>query len=544
MGSSIFIDIVGSPGPVGPTGPSDEVVAGPTGPTGSGVTGPLGPTAAVGPTGPTGAEVTGPTGPGSGFVSIDKDLSVSSTISGYAQNTGLQVSGSPRGYVSTLINGFQRVVGDGVRTKDVFFSSDNFSGYRYETLVFKPLYNTLIIAGGSSNGVGGTAWVMGRGNSGAIGDGYATNRTSPTSVVGGHRFVSGSIYNGSVVAIKIDGSAWAWGSNSYGQLGVGDTSNRSSPTSVVGGHNFVQVTRTNRNAAGLRSDGTVWCWGINESGIIGDGYNGFIYSRSSPTSVIGNHSFIKVVGGAEYGVNHFVALKADGTAWCWGANYYGNLGEGYSDFQYHRSSPVSVIGNHSFIDIASTLISLGLKADGTVWGWGGSGTYGVGVGDNTTNSRSSPTSVAGEHSFVSVFGGGNKTVGGKKADGSLWSWGGQFIYSWAYGSVGDNTSNSRSSPTSVIGDHSFTNVPTSTVGVKDDGQIWAWGDNKYGNIGNGYINEGINSPITVVNSSYPFVVVPRSVYNISKDDYLYWNSNIAGFDLSPSDRVDLNYVED
>jgi len=515
-GSSLTsIYIVGSTGPTGPTGPG---ITGPAGSTGSGVTGPLGPTAAVGPTGPTGAQVAGPTGPGSGFVGVDKGLSPSAT-SGYAQNTGLQVSESPRGYVSTLINGFQQVVGDGVRSENTFFSSDNFSGYRYDMSISIGFENSGLIVGGSGANAG-KAYCCGYGYWGANGE--ATNRSNRSlfvAVAGNHKFrkiTAGGRYT--MAAIKADGSVWCWGGSFFGPGTIGDNYNvsRSSPTSVVGGHNFVDVVGSRQVMAALRADGTLWCWGTD----VGDGT---LTSRSSPTSVIGDHYFSQITA-CDEGV---MALKPDGTVWAWGQNGSGQLGDGTV---IDKRSPVSVVGNHSFIQIAGGTTSNGLKSDGTVWAWGAFAVNLV--------SRSSPTSVLGNHSFIRIINSRHGMSRGLKSDGTMWSWG--RVYA---GNAGDNSIGEKSSPVSVFGNHSFANVLTEDVGLKSDGTAWIWGSNGTGQLGLGDTS-GRSSPTSVILTPSAFQPTPKFIDNIAVNDYLYWNSNIAGFDLSPSDRVDLDYVKD
>ncbi|MDQ3046761.1 MAG: hypothetical protein M3R27_04370, partial [Bacteroidota bacterium] len=84
-------------------------------------------------------------------------------------------------------------------------------------------------------------------------------------------------------------------------------------------------------------------------------------------------NFIAVEGGHW----HTAGLKKDGTVWCWGHNYFAELGNGTRE---HSIWPVEVIQeNHSEISILKDVVSiatvgyhtLALKKDGTVWGWGG-----------------------------------------------------------------------------------------------------------------------------------------------------------------------------
>ena len=109
----------------------------------------------------------------------------------------------------------------------------------------------------------------------------------------------------------------------------------------------------------LKANGEVWSWGYNLSGQLGDNTTGH---KSSPVIVVGNHSFIEICAGA----SHTIARKENGEVWAWGNNPNGVLGDNTAGNQ--KSSPVIVVGNHSFIEIyASSGHSIARKANGEVW---------------------------------------------------------------------------------------------------------------------------------------------------------------------------------
>lgn len=188
----------------------------------------------------------------------------------------------------------------------------------------------------------GTLWAWGNNNAGQIGNGTTSNYSSPvsTSIGTGNTYIQISGSQDVVAGIQDNGTLWTWGYNNSGALGDGTTSNRSSPVTVVGGFKWKQVSIGGTNAASLapvstaiKSDGTLWAWGTNDYGQIGNGTTSYY---SSPVSVAGGGTNWKQVSA---GLDSVYAIKSDGTFWAWGRNNLGQLSDATSS---NRSSPVSL----------------------------------------------------------------------------------------------------------------------------------------------------------------------------------------------------------
>jgi len=339
----------------------------------------------------------------------------------------------------------------------------------------------------------GATWAWGSNDSGELGTNNATSYSSPVLVVGSHSFASVAAAHytntviGSTLALKRNGEVWAWGNNDFGQAGTNNTTSYSSPVLVVGNHSFMHIRSSGAHSIALKANGEAWAWGRNASGELGDNTT---TNKSSPVLVVGSHVFSTVATGIVS--RHSAALKANGEAWTWGYNGGGELGDNTTA---SKSSPVLVVGSHSFIKIATGYeTTYGLKANGEVWAWGRNADGQL--GDNTITNKSSPVLVVGNHSFIDIRGTNSWTVA-LKANGQVWTWGSNLT-----GNLGDGTETGRSSPVLVVGSHSFIEVGIGRwhcTAIKDTGEMWAWGYNVRGQLGDNTVTS-YSSPVLVVGS--------------------------------------------
>ena len=333
-------------------------------------------------------------------------------------------------------------------------------------------------------------WSWGCASYGILGNNTTTSRSSPVSVVGGFtNWCQASAGGSFTMAVRSSGSAWAWGRNDSSQLGDNSAIDKSSPVSVVGGFtDWCQTSGGGTHTVALRTGGTAWSWGSNVGGTLGICTAG-TPGRSSPMSVVGGFSDWCQ---ASAGTNHSVAVRSSGSAWSWGCNSLGRLGDNTTT---DRSSPVSVVGGFSdWCQVsAGGLHSVAVRTSGSAWSWGRNN-YGQ-LGDNTTTSRSSPVSVVGGFSDWCQVSASGHTVA-IRTSGSAWAWGYNGV-----GRLGDNTLTTRSSPVSVVG--GFTNWcqvsagSVHTVAVRTSGSAWAWGYNRYGRLGDNTVTSS-RSPVSVV----------------------------------------------
>jgi alpha-tubulin suppressor-like RCC1 family protein len=339
--------------------------------------------------------------------------------------------------------------------------------------------------------IGIATWAWGYNGSGQLGDDSITSRQSPVSVVGGFTDwiqVAAAVRHHSL-GVRANGTAWAWGLNSSGQLGDNTTTSRRSPVSVLGSFtDWIQVSGGYSHSLGVRTNGTAWAWGSNASGRLGDNTT---TTRSSPVSVVGGFTdWTQVSAGSA----HSLGVRANGTAWSWGPNFNGALGDNTIT---SRVSPVSVVGG--FTDWTQVSAggdhSLGVRANGTAWAWGNNGSGRLGDSTYTTSRRSPVSVVGGFTDWIQVSAGSIHSLG-VRTNGTAWAWGANL-----YGRLGNNNTTDQSSPVSVVG--GFTDwVQVSaglshSLGVRANGTAWAWGLNSIGQLGDDTITSRV-SPVSVV----------------------------------------------
>lgn len=175
----------------------------------------------------------------------------------------------------------------------------------------------------------GTVWCWGFNSDGQLGravggDPLAPNPT-PVQVGSVTTWTSLSLGTDHACAVRTDGTLWCWGSNISGQLGNGvhveDGLPTPTPTQVGSGTAWTSVSAGEYHACGVQTGGTAWCWGSNVNGELGRAANAV--ANTTPTQVSGTAGWSQISAGGD----QTCAVKAVGTAWCWGRNEYGQLGK-------------------------------------------------------------------------------------------------------------------------------------------------------------------------------------------------------------------------
>jgi alpha-tubulin suppressor-like RCC1 family protein len=256
------------------------------------------------------------------------------------------------------------------------------------------------------------------------------------------------------MAVTADGSVWGWGQNRYGHLGIGSSSETGqySPVpmlSASGSGRFtgaIQVAPGISSTAVLKQDGTVFT--VGWAGPLGDGST---VNRTLPgrVEIAPGVPLVNVVSIAA-GANFYVAVTKQGTAYAWGANNKGQLGDGTTTSRGRAVLVLDANGQPSRGIVAAAGgadFTMFLKSDGTVWATGNNDVGQLGA-SSTTASLANPTLVrdASGAAFGDVVGVSaldSHTVVMRK-DGTVWAWGKN-----SYLQLGDLTTVDRPNPIKV-----------------------------------------------------------------------------------------------
>ena len=220
----------------------------------------------------------------------------------------------------------------------------------------------------------------------------------------------------------------------------------------------------------------LWAWGFNGGSQLGT--NDTI-NRSTPVTVYGSGTEWELLSA---GTSFSSAIKDNGTLWTWGSGGSGELG---NNSGVAKNTPITTFaGGNSWKMISSVRsTSAAIKNDGTLWLWGYNidAQLGINIGGGT---RLTPvTTFAGGTNWNSVSA-GYSNCAGIKNDGTLWVWGYNL-----YGQLGTNDGqNYKSTPvTTFTGGTNWKSVvcamPNSMSAIKTDGTLWVWGRNNFGQLG-------------------------------------------------------------
>ena len=238
---------------------------------------------------------------------------------------------------------------------------------------------------------------------------------------------------------------------------------------LTGDPRVVQLAAGARHTCALQARGTAYCWGSNGKGQLGDGTTRTV--RRAPVQVMGVEDATQIVAGGSF----TCALRRDGTVLCWGSNTEGQMGDGTTGADRPRPGPVAGAERVTQLT-AGAGHACALLRDETVlcWGWNRFAQ----IGDGTEGGFPRATRVLGLSAGVQIDAGWSHTCA-RRRDGTLLCWGFN-----EGGQIGDGTRGdmaNRPSPTPVLGLRDALDVAagaTRSIARTAPDDLWVWGRNE------------------------------------------------------------------
>jgi len=261
------------------------------------------------------------------------------------------------------------------------------------------------------------------------------------------------------------------------------------PGAISTSRNVVSVAAGEQHSLAIDADGNLWAWGETDEGQIGNGT--YLHgSEQTPVQIKAGTKWSAVAAGRF----HSLAIDAGGNLWGWGSNRYGQLGNGnmgyyqIGDLTYEEPIPIQIKAGTKWTAIAAgSDHSLAIDADGNLWVWGhnyygqlGNGNSGEGAHELV------PVQIRAGTKWSAIAAGWDHSLA-IDASGNLWAWG----YN-GFGQLGNGTGGISSAdqaiPVPISPETKWTAIAAGwfhNLAIDASGNLWAWGLNSHGQLGNG-----------------------------------------------------------
>lgn len=306
-------------------------------------------------------------------------------------------------------------------------------------------------------------------------------------------------------AVDGDGRVYTWGNNGFGQLGNGSTtsSNAPQPVSTYGSlqnKTVVSVACGGYHTVAIDRFGAAYAWGYNNHGQLG---NSTRTDTTTPIRVYIGPMGTVGVRAISCGLYHTAAIDANGNLYTWGNNIFGQLGRGGA-WEAPAQVPRTHFAQSNIVAVAcGSIHTAAVDSSGNVytWGFNGAGELGNNAAPSVSNQTpiliSSYGSLSGK-TIVAIACGGYHTAA-LDSTGVVHTWG----YN-GYGQLGNGTTTNSKVPVSLSAQGSLSGKTiaaiacgnTHTVALDTLGGLHAWGLNGTGQLGNGTTTNS-STPIAI-----------------------------------------------
>ena len=299
--------------------------------------------------------------------------------------------------------------------------------------------------------------------SGQLGDGTVERRVRPVLVrnIGDAREIAAGAQH--TCALRVANSVVCWGDNSEGQVGDGSRINRLVPADVVNLTDVLTIGAGAMHSCAIGSSGRTQCWGSNrQAQISGDGTP--VFENVSPALGVSNTLPAEIVGGTSHTCARTNGLGAS----CWGRGIQ-RTAAGPSPLSHSITTIIAGDGHVCGLSQETGLECYGANAFGQ-------------LGDGTTMDSFESVVRVDLLDIVAISAGAHFTCG-VHASGKISCWGANVA-----GQLGDGTNRDHRSPALVASISDAINVEAGSAhacSVGGEGRVSCWGDNQHGQLGDG-----------------------------------------------------------
>ena len=387
-------------------------------------------------------------------------------------------------------------------------------------------------------------YCWGKFKSGQIGDINENYFSKPTRILGNVN----KVYNN--CALKTNGDLYCWGKNEFGSLGIKEEI-LPRPKKIT--DNVSKVS----NKCAIKTDGSLLCWGkltdegqrmVESAGKVSDIFasNDYFclttiegalscdFNQSPLSPSFGNFSkpqlVLKGITDVVSKASHRCALKDNKDLYCWGYNFYGQVGNGSTKV---ATSPVKVLSNVSKVELDDGITrssSCALKTNGDLYCWGSN--FNHAAGTNSDNDELSPKKILSGVADVYKDQGASCAI---KKNGDL--------YCWGWGPVGDGTDENAAKPIKILDNVKLVRREHNYgCAIRNNGQLFCWGANYSGQLGTGG-SFGESRPVKILDDVTDVSVINYRTCALKTNKDLYcWGKN-PGSTFSGGDKIDRSPIK-
>ena len=378
----------------------------------------------------------------------------------------------------------------------------------------------------------GKVYTWGNNISGQLGNGTNIDSNVPIcisdiseNVLNGKNIVEMQSDGFTMIAIDNEGKIYTWGDNWNGQLGNGtDVEYSNEPQCIsdlegnaLNGKNIVEVQSDGSTKIAIDNEGKVYTWGKNRYGQLGNGTGGEYGNYNNvpicisdiPDNALNGKNIVEV----QSDDSTMIAIDNEGKIYTWGYNYYGQLGNG-TDVEYSNEPQCisdlegNALNGKNIVEVqsdGSTMIAI--DNEGKVYTWG-NGPLGNGTEEFYSNKPICISDIDGnalkEKNIVEVQS-NEYVITALDNEGRVYTWGDN-----SFGQLGNGTEEFYSNVPICISDIpgnelkgknivEIQNDDDTIIVLDSEGKVYTWGYNYYGQLGNG-TNENSNVPISITDN--------------------------------------------